>query len=251
MPHPQAPTSRYRLLTADDHAVLLADNSKRPATKVKTVVLNFVGAFENPWERDPALEAKRIEAFDWHPATDSWRALFGGSSTIRVESLSKFLGAIKDQQPHTIERVNLFSHGNPGLIAFSGSIDVKTGNVMLNTSTALDLRIKDTEPIPLGNGREQESLGTVARKLQDRFTDKAEIVLFLCNSGNDPELLQAVADTFHVVVKGFGHQVWVCPEWDKVPGPPRINRGFASMDKCKTKQRGFSHLVPDRPATPK
>jgi len=78
-------------------------------------------------------------------------------------------------------------------------------------------------------------MGTIARKLQDRFTSNAQIVLFLCNSGSDPELLQAVADAFHVIVRGFSQQVWVCPEWDKVPGLPRINRGLpASAINART-----------------
>jgi len=244
-------------LTDEDGLLLLADNSPIPAAKVKTeakpktVVLNVAGTFENPWKNKPAEESKLIEAFKWHPATDSWTSVFGGTTTA-VGSLSQFLGAIKEQRPNTVERINLFSHGNPGLIAFTGTIEPKSADVFLEVKTALDLRIANTEPIPLGDGREQESMGTIARKLQDRFTSNAQIVLFLCNSGSDPELLQAVADAFHVIVRGFSQQVWVCPEWDKVPGLPRINRGFTSIgDKCKDKQRGFAHLNPDRSAKPK
>ena len=65
-------------------------------------------------------------------------------------------------------------------------------------------------------------MGTVARRLQDRFVKDAEIVLYLCNSGSDPELLQVIANTFHVVARGFTEQIWVCPEWYKTPGPPNI-----------------------------
>lgn len=244
-------------MTNEDHLVLLADAGKsfptdkqKTGSKPKTVVLNLVGAFKNPWKNNPVEESKLIEAFKWHPSSDSWEAVFNGN-TKTVESLSQFLGAIKEQRPRTIERINIFSHGNPGLIAFTGTTEPKTAKVFLDEKTALDLRIANTDPIPLGNGREQESMGAIARKLQDRFTADAQIVLFLCNSGSDPELLQVVADTFHVVVRGFGQQVWVCPEWDKVPGPPKIDRGFTSSDRCKSKKRGFAHLEPDRSAKPK
>lgn len=256
VPHPQAPSARNSALTDEEQLILLADNSPLPATKTKTVVkpktvvLNLVGDFENPWKNNPTEESKRIESFKWHPATDSFEAVIGGAST-KISGLSNFLGAIKQQKPHTIQRINIFSHGNFGLISFAGRIEKETGDVFLNVSTALDLKITNTEPIPLGNGREQDSMGTVARQLQDRFQEDAQIVLFLCNSGSDPELLQAIANTFHVTVKGFSHQVWVCAEWDKVPGPPKIDRGFTSSNKCKTKQRGFAHLIPDRSAVPK
>jgi hypothetical protein len=257
VPHPQAPAARYRLLTAEDHLVLLADNSPRPAAKpqkvakAKTIVLNLIGKFENPWKNNPTEEAKLIEAYKWSPATDSWEAVFGASTTTTIDSLSRFLGAIKQQQPQTIERINLFSHGNPGLIAFAGRIDAKTADVTLFTEKALDLRIADTDPIPIGGGQEQNTMGIEARNLQDRFTKDAQIILYLCHSGTDPELLQAIADAFHVVVRGFSQQVWVCPDWDKLPGPPKIDRGFTSIDRCKIKQRGFAHLVPDRSAKPK
>jgi hypothetical protein len=263
IPHPQAPAARHRLLMDEERLVLIAQKGSLPITKwktpkPKTIVLNLVGAFENPWKNDPTKEAKIIEDFKneksaikWHPAADSWAAVFGGNITTTA-SLSQFLGIIKKQQPHSIERINLFSHGNRGLIAFAGYIIPQTGDVFLNTNTALDLRLAETEPIPKGGGREEESMGTIARQLQDRFTEDAQIVFYLCNSGNDPELLQVVADAFRVVVKGFSQEVWVCPEWDIVPGqPPKINRGFTSLDRCRTKQRGFAHLKPNRLANPK
>lgn len=206
----------------------------------------MVGEFANPWKHS-GEEALAIRAWKWAPGSDTFRAVVGGNTT-QVSSLSSFLGAIERQKPQTIDRINVFSHGNPGVLPFSGTID-KNGGVMLNTGSALDLRIRDTEPIPIGPGRVQETPGGIAQRLRNRFTATGQIVLFLCNSGADFEVLQAVADAFGVKVSGFGGSVYYCP----VIGPgasPSIDRGFTSLDKCATKSRGFQHLVPTNTRLP-
>lgn len=205
--------------------------------------LNLVGDFPNPWS-NPVEESKAIEAWKWAPGTDTWRAVCGAESTT-VGRLSQFLGIIEKQKRGSINRINLLSHGNPGLIAFSGSIAKATGDVSLDVTKGLDLRIRDAESTPTGNGRLQESLGGIAVRLRDRFDKNAQIVLYLCNSGTDMELLQAIANAFGVVASGFSSAIYFCPEWPKILGvPPRINRSFTSLDKCKTKQAGFLHLSP-------
>jgi hypothetical protein len=223
------------------------------------VVLNILGSFENPWKNDPMEESKIISEKSWHPGTDTWEAVMGRANFITVKGLGQFLGAVKQQRPRTIERINLFSHGKFGLLAFSGKIVPK--NVLLDQKNALDLEIANLRPTETSE-ETTESMGTVARCLQDRFTrakwegKDAEIVLYLCNSGSDPELLQVIANTFHVVARGFSHEIWCCVEWNLGPGPRRIDRGFTSdgltsdSDKCKNKRRGFAQLKPDRIAKP-
>lgn len=213
-------------------------------------VVNLVGDFTNPWSADPNEEARRIDAWQWSPGTDTWRAVCSGSATM-VKGLSSFLGAIEQQKPASIERLNLFSHGAPGLLAFSGTIDKADARVMLDTPNALDLRIRDTEPIPLGGGKERESLGGIARRLNNRFSTGGHIVLYLCNSGADFELLQVVANAFGVIAKGFVDKIYFCPDCmrngKKVV---RIDRGFTSVDKCRTKKAGFQHLIPTNVRSP-
>jgi len=38
---------------------------------------------------------------------------------------------------NTVERINLFSHGNPGLIAFTGTIEPKSADVFLEVKLLL------------------------------------------------------------------------------------------------------------------
>jgi hypothetical protein len=200
--------------------------------------LNLVGDFVNPWS-NPTEEAIHIEDWTWAPGSDTWHAVCG-TNTTTVSSVSQFLGVIKKQTSGSIERLNLFSHGNPGLLAFTGKIDRSSGAVVLDVKSGLDLRIRDlTTPI-----EGQETYGTIALKLQDRFRPKAKMVMYLCNSGSDAKLLQAIANAFGVEVGGFQGSVYFCPEWPLGQKPPRINRSFTSLDKCAHKKAGFAHLNP-------
>ncbi|HET8546815.1 MAG TPA: hypothetical protein VFL57_02370 [Bryobacteraceae bacterium] len=213
------------------------------------LTLNCVGDFRNPW-KTATEESRHITNWTWSPGTDSWQAVYA-TNVIVTGSLSQFLGLIEKQKAGNIQRINLLSHGTRGLIAFTGSISAEDGSVSLNSKNGLDLRIADTEPISKGGGKFEESLGAIARRLRNRFAKNAEIVFYLCNSGSDWELLQEVANAFQVVAKGFQKKIWFCPEWPKVPGPPKIDRSFTSLDKCATKKKGIGHLNPDISRQPK
>jgi hypothetical protein len=160
-------------------------------------ILNCVGDFKNPWT-NTIEEAEHIAAWKWSPGTDTWQAVFG-KDVIVISSLSQFLGLIEKQKPQSVQRINLLSHGTRGLIAFNGQIISKTGEVMLNSATGLNLKIGDIDPISKGGGKYEEPLGAIARRLSDRFINGAEIVFYLCNSGVDLELLRRIADAFQVV----------------------------------------------------
>ncbi|MCI0529184.1 MAG: hypothetical protein L0Y56_17245 [Nitrospira sp.] len=87
--------------------------------------LNVMGNFKNPWS-SPIDEAKHISKWTWHPGTDTWQAVYGSNSIV-TGSFGQFLGIIEKQKPESIHRINVFSHGSRGLIAFSGRIDPTTG----------------------------------------------------------------------------------------------------------------------------
>jgi hypothetical protein len=249
----------------------------KPATPPpvpKTVVLNLVGVFANPWHGDPAAEKQHAtkDAIQrgktlWHPSTEDWEAVFHrGNPTVTpttVESFSQFLGIIQQQGKAAISRINIFSHGNEGLIAFSGSIDPSNGEVTLNTRTGLDERtITSTEPI---SGKDKKGIpiltdspGGTARRLRDRFANGAQIVFFLCNSarGISLPLLQEVANAFQVTVKGSATEVLTGIQFDQTKNS-LIERGFTctgapTWESCPDKKPGFAHLEASlRTAQPK
>jgi hypothetical protein len=199
------------------------------------VELNIAASFKNPWNADEEVkvlsESKKKDAKRrWHAGTDS-------------------------------NRINVISHGSFGLIAFSGTIDKDNGAVGLDTRGALDLSIRETEPIPIKGGKEvQETLGAIARRLQNRFTKdpKAKIVFYMCNSGTDLELMQEIANAFQVQVDGFSHNVHECLDWElnSAGRVQNINRtltsnGLKDNGECTDPKPGFKHLTPDRFRVPK
>ena len=219
----------------------------------RAVTLNLTGDFENPWKHTTVEEIQRINSFFWAPATDSWDAIMG-MKLIKVASFSQFLGIIQKQEKKSIIRINLWSHGNPGLIAFKGIIDkttkVEERLVMLNTGTALDKRILDPAAISKNSGSAlTANLALMAYLLSDRFAPNAELFLYLCHSGSDWELLQRIADAFQIKVHGFSEEIWVCPSTDM--HRRTIDRNFTNLSGCNGKLKGYGHLHPNvnRPPT--
>jgi hypothetical protein len=264
--HPQSPCLKHRPSVLDGHLILLASSGKKtklpksspkPAP-VKTVTLNLYGAFRNPWAGKPNIEKLRADPdptkTKWHPSEDDWNGIFGGKG-IRVDSFSAFLGIIERQKPGTIATINLFSHGNPELIGFGGTINGETGEVLINTAKAGGLDMSVIANIEMkfsgiardGAANYTEPLGCKALKLRDRFVEgRGEIRLFLCNSGSlRGPLLQSIANAFQVTALGFTDEVGTGIQFDRVPGS-RIERGYTYVfdEGYASKKHGFSHLIP-------
>lgn len=220
--------------------------------------INMCGTFTNPWSGRPAEEKRRIggtiDGHDaWHPSTDDFVAVCGKLRPLLVSNFSEFLGVIRQQQPRTIERINLWSHANPGLLAFSGTIDPSTADVMLNVDGALDDGVWGRWPKGAKIGTEDIVLRR-AIDLRDRFTVGAVIAFYMCGAGDGglgKQLLQSVANVFAVTAKGPPAEIMLCAFWDDARSP--IKRGFASLKRCRTTPGpfGFAHLEPELISAPK
>jgi hypothetical protein len=221
------------------------------------VTLNLLGDFANPWH-DGGVERARIQAGKkWSPGTIDWRAVFAGApgATGVVRSTRNFLGYVKEQRPHSIERINLMTHSNTSAISFAGRIDPASGWVVLDVDRehALDRTLaeldpivttdrvvtKGTEPAPV---HQTNTLGREARLLRDRFASGARLYVYSCNSGVDLELLDVIADAFQIEVAGLRSEIFTFVEF-QTTGAPGLQRGLTSMlNDYKTSQRGFRHL---------
>jgi hypothetical protein len=220
--------------------------------------INMCGTFKNPWAGRPAEEKRRIEATKvdpgaWHPSTDDFEAVCGRLKPEPISSFTGFLNVIRKQNPGTINRINIWSHANPGLIAFSGEIDRATGQVTLYTADALDDSTWGSWPKGARIGSEDIWLRR-AIDLRNRFAVNAEIAFYMCGAGDGglgKQLLQSVANVFAVTAKGPPSEVMLCAFWDSATGP--IKRGFASLKRCGTSpgEFGFAHLEPGLVSAPK
>jgi hypothetical protein len=241
---------------------------KRDAPEKKTakVILNIAGDFSPPWknadEEKQVVEGK-VPQKKWHPGTPDFEALARNTKGLFAtpHDLKGFLGLIQAQKPKSIERINIFSHANPGLLAFRGVIKADSGDVYFRQHKDVDfldeaiLQKREWDP----EIDKTEPFGHIAAALRDRFSDGAEITLFVCNSskGVGAPLLQELANTFGVVVKGLDKEIFTLVDWDKKPKSP-IDRGYMSLNPdclknpdCQGKAKGFAHLVGFRSFSPK
>jgi hypothetical protein len=62
--------------------------------------------------------------------------------SVEINHFYQFLGVVLKQRKGSIDRVNIFTHSNPSLIAFSGTITPRTSfaEVNLNIESALSLQ---------------------------------------------------------------------------------------------------------------
>lgn len=251
-------------------AALLAGHAQVHAGEMNLGELNLMGDFKSPWKtQSEEIAAMKPEEKRWAASTKDFHAVYKRQFQIEgapsdrepflVSKLNSFLGGIDKQKLGSIKRINLISHGSRGMMAFTGDIDPRTGRVNPDEKTALDLRISDIEYRPTGDPLKlEESVGMMARKLRNRFQKGAEIVVYTCNGGADPELLQEIANAFQVVASGFKGRVWFCPKWSVPPyaGPTSpvkliITRSLTSLDSnCSDAKPGFKHLDPHLIRTP-
>lgn len=243
--------------------------------------LYCVGNCANPWSGDNKEEIRRLTTTDpknpmmyrndlWAPASDTWSAVYQvPSSQIYIVNsylgpepgnYSSFLGVISAQQKGSIHVLNIFSHGNEGLIAFNSRIEPKKDGekVFLNETTAITMKLLrdiegktiihraagSREEIPAGE--RIESPREMSVRLRDRFSKDGRIVFYLCNSGATGELLQEIADVFQVEARGFSSEVWCLP---KVTGN-MIDRRYTSRDG-RSRIMGYQSLTPDITKKPK
>jgi hypothetical protein len=204
---------------------------KAPAaqSKVKTVEINLVGNFKNPYG-SAADEVKAMAGGSWSPSIDDFIAVAGNALT--VNNYLELLGAILSdgkaiRAKGTVKRVNVFTHANPQLIALAGRIDITTTlpTVWLTTQDALEpqtlANLTATPPpvffVTFTNGKQAPGSYTL-NDVKDRFTGPdAELVFYACKSGVDATFLSSIASTLGVKVRGFKTLIAFCPRYQSTP----------------------------------
>jgi hypothetical protein len=188
-------------------------------------------------------EVQMVQNQTWAPSTVDFAGVVArtGAPSIVAADFGAVLNAIVSSPKQSIQRINIFTHSNPGYIAFGGSIDSSaqlSPIVSLNTNTpqlfliALDAStlsyLRNGGTFGPASNPQKFSLGDV----KDRFIKPAQIVFYACHSGTDAILLQDIATTFGVIAKGFTSPIAYCPGFTQ--NPPAINRRMdIALDDCK------------------
>lgn len=272
IPHPQAPVSRYRLLTAEDHAILLADNSPRlpdmgskdksqaPATKGPGLELEFFGTFRSVWEGKPDSEVLQAAGKTpppgkkWFPGTGDLRKFAKSGSKdavdpMQVRDLRGLLYKLGKNKPETIGRVNLFTHADKGIISLSGEVTWDNVTLYLDRRALDDDAMKDAEEEVFGSeGMTKEQIfaeNITIDNVRKAFRKDAVVVIYACHGGLDEPYLKKVDKLFgvKVKVKSFKKMIRYTLVPDK-EGKRIINLTFG-IEGSPTEVTDFHQLVPD------
>ena len=228
------------------------DKKKAPDKKTKSAgrEITIVGSFKNPFK----TRADEIEAMDkdrWEPSTDDFVAV--GGKTVTVDNFLTIFGTIlvdgtRETKPGSINRINIFTHANPSMIAFSGQITSAgaMATVTLHGNGALtpgDLQAL-TQGQTFSVNSTNKTLAAKAFTLDDvrrRFAKDAVIVIYACKSGIDTSFLQEIADTFQVKVRGFSDLVGYFPKYTQ--GSNTIDRRHVGIGRnAAVKETDFHQL---------
>jgi len=212
--------------------------------------INVIGSFDwDPPLKNSQQEVQLMIENKWEPGSKDFEAVAGKS--ILCKSFLQFLGVILNQKPKSVGRINVFTHGNSDLIAFKGRLVPRTTmtDVMLELSQGLDLKALDMQALDLINDTnrwfqvERNPTKYTITDIRSRFTDNAIIFFYSCHSGLDSQFLQAIANTFQIMVDGFKPAIAYCPKYSG--NPPLIDRKHIGIKDCSVYQTtNFYELAP-------
>ncbi len=179
-------------------------------SKRATKTINITTTFPNPWKKT-ADEIAAIRGNRWAPSSDDFDAIAGSSYT--VNHFYQLLGVIIKQPQGSIKRINIFTHSNPDLITFKGTIKPKStfAEVLLETSSALSLQMLEqiTAQTWFQVGKSKKKY--YMKDIRKRFGKNAKVYFYSCKSATDVQLLQEFADKFQVMAAGFKKNICFCP----------------------------------------
>lgn len=225
--------------------------------------LNLVGSYPLPDGWTPEKEKELIGKDNWFPHTKDFLEVAGRGSK-EITSPEDFLLKIIEASGQ-ISRLNYFSHGVSGKIATSGKVDPAGQFCTLDTGwTSVIGGKRIADPYAKTWGDDGENSGsvriTVGRRtfslddVRAKFTSDAELWLFICHGGSDPQLLQNISNAFQVKVKAFSKIIVYCaPSNFPASRKHRVNvqTGAKPSDSCPGAVSDFHQLSSDRGASPR
>jgi hypothetical protein len=223
-----------------------------------TKEINIVGG---GFDWDPSIteeeEIAKLNGNLWSPGTKDFVAVVNTvrAAAVVAADFGEFLGAIVTSPPGSIKRINLITHANPDIIAFSGRIvstatvtrDVRM-NVNANGSTMVSLDVQSIKTIAapgvffqLPSNPKKFSISDI----RDKFAPDATIVLYACHSGLLTTFIQDIADFFKTTVVGFTPEIAFCPPAQSVPKKFTRSGMQLGIGSCASKAQDFRTLIGD------
>ena len=219
---PPAASGAQRARSPRNFGSPLRKGRKAPRSR-RTTTITVIGDFPNLW-KNVQIEIAQIQAGQWSPTVDDFEAVSGSRKPVVCASFLQLLGLLSKKRIGSVGRINIITHASKTCIAFEGTVEARTGNTTLKTSTGLTpeslARIQNLPWFqPVGSRKKI----TVPQALR-RLAKGAQLYLYACNSagGDNSRLMQLVADTFQMTVFGFKKYLKYEPRF--TTNPPNIDR---------------------------
>ncbi len=192
--------------TLFDNAEAMGGGGAKQAPTPKNGEVNLAGYFV--WK--PALsnadEIAALAAGKWSPATVDFKAVIGDSNLNGMGNFTAILGEIVQYAPHSVKRVNFWTHADADTVGIAGYNDL--------SGVYFDAMISESEL----NGFAQNGISFTydgktfdLQDVRDRFAEGAVFVLYGCKAGQNTSLLQALNRLLGVKVVGFKKKIAFCP----------------------------------------
>jgi hypothetical protein len=242
------------------------------------VELTIVARYDDPWPNEHS-EVVAMRNGAWEPSSKTFREMVNVHKLtfFDCEDLDTFMGAILKQADGSVARINVISHGGPGLVSLGGEIELDSkktavtavylgvigqkernapGSASINspktTADWLSYRRLD------GSVMDWLTMDPAGVQYRDAIRKKlrpdAEIVLYACHAGLGPSmlLLTDIAITLRVTARGFNDEIRFDTTFEPAVSTPGkrdkvLNRRATHYQSGPVKD-GFKHLTPDKSA---
>jgi peptidoglycan hydrolase-like protein with peptidoglycan-binding domain len=224
--------------------------------------VSLVATFRRPraWKtfgtaEGDAIELKLLKKGTWHPTSDDMRLVANvpNQGTMRTEviDISNMNGLIasiikrpngQDRANGSIRRLNIISHGNPGVIGLTGDVD-DDGGISFRSSGTQDLL--DSETLDAFSLSRLNDEGCALRdQARAKFDPAGEIALILCNGGlgSGLALMQDLSRVFNVRVLGYRDEILFHPQKDR-SGTRIVQRDLTALGPDSPDGRGYPCIV--------
>jgi hypothetical protein len=181
--------------------------------------------FTRPFTNDPEelrcgkpSEVRGNPQCHWSPSTDDWAALGVSSGGSRpAATIDELVTVLTGQGVETIDELRIIGHSNKDFLALGG--DITLDNVTFK------------EPAMIGYSATFQNAVPKLRKLQDRFTADARVVLAGCGSGGvGSSLLDLMSNTILRDVAGFSQPIMYAID-GTTSGPPVKDRSGRTIGR--------------------
>jgi hypothetical protein len=244
-------------------------SARKKSSIKKDIELSFVGDWPSEWEKQKKSDAEildsvgangkdRIGPNEWSPSTKDFLRFAktghrsGDPEPETVPVLDDLLYKIGKHKPGTVNRVYLFTHADSRYLGLSGDVRLDSPYFNKHGITDNDILEAQEENKSFRTSDMTQDQGfaediTLAR-VRGAFQKGAQIIIFACHFGLNPDYIDKLSKLFGVKVRGFTKAVAYTLDGDGrgkriIHRTYGLHEGDASKDKNSPRYTTFREMI--------